>query len=78
METGNITIDTYPQGANVYIDGILMIDNKGEPGVTPMVITVYTGYHDIRLTLDGYLDEFGGQYVMKDYNVDVYRNFNVC
>lgn len=78
METGDITIDTYPAGANVYIDGLLILDDKGEPGVTPMVITVYTGYHDIRLTLDGYCDEFDGQFALKNYNIRVYHYFNIC
>ncbi len=78
MKTGNITIATHPPEARIYIDDILVLDENGDPGLTPAKLTITTGYHDITLTLDGYCDEFGGEYVLEDQNVNVFRNFNIC
>ncbi len=78
MQTGYLTIGTYPSGAMIYIDNMLVLDENGEPGLTPAKLTVTPGYHDIRLGLEGYCDEFGGEYVMENRNVNVFRNFNIC
>ncbi len=78
MKTGSITIATHPPEARIYIDDILVLDENGEPGLTPAKLTITTGYHDIKLELDGYCDEFGGEYVLEDQNINVFRNFNTC
>ncbi len=78
MNTGYITVSTYPNGAKIYIDDVLVLSENGEPGLTPAKLTVTTGYHDITLTLDGYCDEFGGEYVLEDRNINIFRNFNIC
>lgn len=78
MQTGNITITTFPSNAKIYIDEMLILNESGEPGLTPAVLTLNCGYHDIRLTLEGYCDEFGGEYVTEDSNINVFRNFNIC
>ena len=78
MQTGYLTIKTYPTGGKIYIDGALVLDENGEPGLTPAFLTVSTGYHNIRLTLDGYCDEFDGQYIMQNENINVFHDFNIC
>ena len=78
METGYLTVGTNPAGAKIYIDDVLILDDKGDAGLTPALLTVPTGYHSIRLTLDGYCDEFDGQYVMKKENIEIFHNFYIC
>jgi len=78
METGYLTVGTNPAGAKIYIDDVLILDDKGDVGLTPALLTVPTGYHSIRLTLDGYCDEFDGQYVMKKENIEIFHNFYIC
>lgn len=78
MRTGKITIATYPSGAKIYIDDVLVLDDKGEPGLTPAVLTVTTGDHSIKLVLEGYCNEFDNQYVEQDENIEVFRNFHIC
>jgi hypothetical protein len=78
MQTGSLTIDTYPIGGRIYIDGILVLDENGEPGLTPAKLTVTTGYHSIRLTLEGYCDEFDAQYVEQNEDISVFHDFYIC
>ena len=78
MQIGNITIGTYPDGAKIYIDDTLVLDENGEPGLTPAKLTVIVGYHNIRLELEGYCEEFDGQYIMENRNVNVFHNFHIC
>jgi hypothetical protein len=47
---GTIALDTAPQGAMVYIDGLL------QTGVTPMTASLVTGSHTIKFTKTGYYD----------------------
>jgi hypothetical protein len=77
METGEITIDTYPAGANIYIDNVLVLDEKGVPVLSPVTLIMSVGYHDIRLELTGFLDEFDAQFVMQNCNINIYHNFNI-
>ena len=78
MQTGSLIIESYPPGAEIYIDNTLVLDENGKPGLTPAMLTVTTGYHDIKLVLEGYCNEFDGQYIMKDENINIYHNFNIC
>ncbi len=78
METGYLTIDTYPNGSKIYIDDTLVFDENGEPGLTPARLTLIVGYHQVKLELNGYCDEHDGQYIMKDENINVFHNFNIC
>lgn len=78
MQTGYLTIDTNPDGAKIYIDEVLVLDEKGDPALSPVSLIVSVGYHDIRLELEGYLDEFDGQYIIENEPVGVYHNFNIC
>jgi hypothetical protein len=78
MKTGYLTIGTNPDGASIYVDNILVLDEKGKPALTPVSLVVSVGYHDIRLELEGYLDEFDGQYILENDTVNIYHNFNIC
>ena len=78
METGYLTINSYPQGANIYIDGILVLDDKGDAGTTPAILTLNTGDHRIKLELAGYCDEFDNQFIEKNENVVIFHNFYIC
>ena len=78
MEQGRLTIETYPSGSKIYIDGSLVLDDNGEPGLTPAILTVDVGSHNIKLTLEGYCDEYDSQYVEKNENVVIVHNFYVC
>lgn len=78
MQIGYLTIETYPAGGNIYIDNTLVLDEDRKPGLTPATLTVTTGYHDIRLELEGYCNEFDGRYIMQDENVNVFHNFHIC
>jgi len=78
MEIGYLTVGTNPAGAKIYIDGVFILDDNGNAGLTPALLTVPTGYHTIRLTLDGFCDEFDGQYVEKNENINVFHNFYIC
>lgn len=78
MEIGYLTVGTYPDSANIYIDNILVLDEKGAPALSPVTLVMSVGYHDIRLTLDGYCDEFDGQFIAKNSNVGIHHNFNIC
>lgn len=78
METGYLTVETYPNGGMIYIDNVLVLDEKGEPALSPVTLVMSVGYHDIRLELEGYLDEFDGQYILKNESVGIHHNFNIC
>ena len=77
MQTGYLSIGTYPDGAMIYIDNVLALDEEGKPALSPVALVVFEGYHEIRLELEGYFDEFDGQYVMENETVNVYHNFNI-
>jgi hypothetical protein len=78
METGYLTVETYPDGALIYVDNVLVLDEKGKPALSPVTLVMSVGYHDVRLELECYLDEFDGQYIMQNSNVSIYHNFNIC
>lgn len=78
METGNITIGTYPYGATIFVDNILILDEQKNPVLTPVVLLANVGYHDIQLSLDGYCNEFDGVYVEKNENINIFHNFQIC
>ncbi len=78
MQTGNLTIITNPAGASIYIDGTLVLDENGEPGLTPAILTIPVGYHSIKMTLEGYCIETDGQDIMQGENVNIFHNFYIC
>jgi len=55
---GDISIDSDPPGATVYIDGYALQDENGKVLTTPaMVVGVMDGIHEIQISLDGYYDK---------------------
>lgn len=55
---GNVSIDSDPQGATVYIDGYTLQDNAGNILKTPItVVGVMSGIHEIQISLDRYYDK---------------------
>jgi hypothetical protein len=64
--TGNATIQSSPLGASVFVDGIYQ-------GKTPLKLDgVTTGYHSVRMTMDGYYDFDGSAYVVRDETITVF------
>ncbi len=52
---GDISIDSDPPGATVYIDGYALQDENGKVLTTPaMVVGAMDGIHEIQISLDGY------------------------
>lgn len=52
---GDISIDSDPPGATVYVDGYALQDEAGRVLTTPaMVIGAMDGIHEIQISLDGY------------------------
>lgn len=53
--TGDILINSSPQGAYVYIDGNSVIDTQGHAILTPIRVTgVGQGIHEVQISLDRY------------------------
>lgn len=53
--TGDILINSSPQGASIFIDGNVLIDINGHSILTPVRITaVREGLHEVQISLDGY------------------------
>jgi hypothetical protein len=64
--TGNITVQSNPLGATVFIDGIYQ-------GVTPLELSGFTpGYHAVKMTKDGRYDYDGSVYVVSDERVTAF------
>lgn len=78
MEMGFLRVESYPTGAKIFIDNVLVLDGTGMPGLTPAMLTLSVGYHDIKLELGGYCNEYDGQYIMKETCVEIFHNFNIC
>lgn len=52
---GNISIDSDPQGATVYIDGYALQDETGNILTTPAMVTgVMDGIHEVQISMDRY------------------------
>jgi len=60
----NLTINSTPRGARVYVDGIFK-------GTAPISIHVTPGYHSIRLDLEGYMDYQDSIRVTGDTNLNI-------
>jgi hypothetical protein len=78
METGHLSIGTYPTGAQIYINNVLILDKEGQPALSPVVLLLPAGYYNVTLTLQGYCNEFADQWIMNNETVNIYRNFDIC
>jgi hypothetical protein len=64
--TGNITIHSSPLGADVFLDGIYK-------GKTPLELSgVSTGFHSVKMTMDGHYDYDGSTYVVSGENITAF------
>lgn len=71
---GEITVDTTPAGAQIYIDSRLMVDDKGNYVRTPVALTLNEGYHDLGVYLEKYCREFGPIYIYPNTKTYVHRD----
>lgn len=75
---GSIVITTYPPGGTIIMDGKTVIDlDTGEPLRTPIQLVLTMKYHDFIFQLEGFFDEYGGEYITPGHISYVHRNFNV-
>lgn len=75
---GSIVITTYPLGGTIIMDGKTIIDlDTGEPLRTPIQLVLTMKYHDFIFQLEGFFDEYGGEYITPGHISYVHRNFNV-
>ena len=52
---GDISVDSDPQGATIYVDGYALVDEKGNVVTTPaMIIGATDGIHEIQISMDRY------------------------
>ena len=73
-EKGEITIDTTPSGAKIYIDGKLMYDNNENPIRTPAKLTLNDGWHDLVVHLEKYCREPTPIYIYGNMTTSIHRN----
>lgn len=65
-ETGNITVQSNPLGATVFIDGIYQ-------GTTPIELGGFTpGYHAVKMTMDGRYDYDGSVFVVSGERITAF------
>ena len=75
---GSIVITTYPLGGTIIMDGKTIIDlDTGEPLRTPIQLVLTMKYHDFIFQLEGFFDEYGGEYITPGHISYIHRNFNV-
>lgn len=76
---GSIVITTYPPGGTIIMDGKTVIDlDTGKPLTTPIQLVLTMGYHDFIFQLEGFFNEYGGEYITPGHISYIHRNFNVC
>ena len=70
--TGTALIQSSPLGARIYIDGIYQ-------GKTPLKLQdMPTGYHSVKMTLDGYYDFDGSAYIVEDETITVFGSLQAA
>ncbi len=77
-QTGTVSFSTSPNGAQIYIDGEIMINPNTEESIkTPATVTLIEGRRDFSLHLTGHKTVEGYVDVIGNKNVDINRNFEV-
>ena len=71
---GEITIDTTPSGAQIYIDERLILDSTGIPMRTPAKLTLNDGWHDLVVHLEKYCREATPIYIYGNMTTSIHRN----
>lgn len=58
ISVSEVSINSSPPGAYIYIDGVPLVDTNGHAILTPTAVTgIAEGLHEIILALDGYYDK---------------------
>ena len=71
---GEITVNTLPGGAKIYIDSKLILDDVGTPIRTPATLILNEGHHDLVVYLENYCREFGPIYVYPNAKTYVHKD----
>lgn len=74
MNTGNVTINTNPSGAYVYVDSTLMTDDTGNPVTTPVTLSLYAGSRFIEICKEGYNIDYRVVYVYEGADIRIDSN----
>jgi hypothetical protein len=76
---GDVVITSYPSGAKIYMDGRLVIDaDTKEPILTPTVLAMYMGLHNLKFTMPGYCDKYDVIYVSPGGTQYLNETLNIC
>lgn len=77
-QTGTVHFSTSPNGADIYIDGQIMINPETEESIkTPAKVILIEGRRDFSLHLRGHKTIEGYVDILPNVNVDIHRNFEV-
>jgi hypothetical protein len=74
---GDITIDTNPSGAYIYIDSVLLVDKLDNPITTPVTLTLNEGWHDLVIHKEKYCREFGPIYVYANKHLKIHKDLDI-
>lgn len=74
MNIGNITINSNPDSAYIYVDGTLMTDDLGNPVTTPVTLSLYTGSRFIEIYKEGYNIDYRIVYVYEGADIRIDSN----
>ena len=74
LAKGEITVDTTPGGAKIYIDGKLMYDDNENPIRTPTKLTINEGWHDMVVYLEKFCREAVPIYIYGNMTTSIHRN----
>lgn len=72
---GTVHFDSYPKGADIYVDGSILINEETEESIkTPTTVKLIEGRHDIVYRLHGANDISFYVDVLPDTNVNIHKN----
>jgi hypothetical protein len=75
-QKGLVHFDSQPRGAEIIVDGQILIDPDTEEAVrTPATVSLYEGRRDFILRLHGSQDATGYIDIFAGSRVDIFRNF---
>jgi hypothetical protein len=75
-QQGIVHFDSQPRGADIIVDGQILIDPETEESVkTPTTISLYEGRHDFLMRLHGSRDVSGYVDIYPNTTVNIFRNF---
>lgn len=74
-QQGLVHFDSQPRGADIIVDGQILVDPDTEESVkTPATTSLYEGRHDFILRLHGFQDATGYVDTFAGSKVDIFRN----